>query len=85
MKISGDTTKIYSDSVFGGISWANDNSKICFIGEVPEPVNYKNPWDDKKEEKKEGDHYLDEKFNLKEDFGEAMVGKRNPAIFVYDI
>ena len=52
---------------------------------MPEPVSYKNPWDDKKEEKKEGDHYLDEKFNLKEDFGEAMVGKRNPAIFVYDI
>jgi hypothetical protein len=66
LKISGDTTKIYSDSVFGGISWANDNSKICFIGEVPEPVSYKNPWDDKKEEKKEGDHYLDEKFNLKQ-------------------
>jgi len=26
-------SKIYNDVVFGGISWAHDESKICFIGE----------------------------------------------------
>jgi len=37
--------KIYNDAIFGGISWSQDESKICFIGEVPEPSAFKNPWE----------------------------------------
>ena len=38
------------------------------------------------EEKKDEDaHWLDEKFEYEEDFGELLVGKKRPAIFVYDI
>ena len=48
-------SKIYNDVVFGGISWSDDESKLCFIGEIPEPAAFKNPWENKKaeEEKKE--------------------------------
>ena len=96
--------KIYNDVVFGGISWSQDESKICFIGEVPEPTAYQNPWEPKKheeekkisgeerkteelkkEEDKKEEHFQDEKFLLNRDFGEMLVGKKVPAIFVFDL
>ena len=45
LKVTDKMPKIYNDSVFGGISWSEDESKICFIGEKPEPASYKNYWD----------------------------------------
>ena len=90
-------TKVYNDSVFGGITWSHDEKKICFIGEVPDPASFKNPWENKKadeeekkgEEKKDEDkkeeHWQDEKFIHNRDFGEMLVNKKNPAIFVFDL
>lgn len=75
--------------MFGGISWSRDLSKIAFIGEVPSPASYKNPWDlpSKPEEKKEPteEHWQEDKYLYKEDFGELMTPKKNPAIFVYNL
>ena len=104
VKVTEKMAKVYNDAVFGGISWSQDESKICFIGEVPEPAAYKNPWDAKKpeedkktsdeeskkeESKKEEDqkeeHFQDEKFLLNRDFGETLVGKKVPAIFIFDL
>lgn len=64
------------------------------MGEVPAVATFKNPWDSKPkaaegEEKKESEpktaeeHWLDEKFEYDEDFGEILIGKKNPALFVY--
>lgn len=55
--------KIYNDVVFGGIKWNKEETKICFVGEIPDPVSFKNPFEEekkkdeeeKKEEIKEGD------------------------------
>jgi hypothetical protein len=92
LKINEKVTKVYNDVVFGGMQWSADESKVCFIGETPEIATYKNPWDqpekktdeseetkDKKEEKEE--HWQEEKFLYENDFGEALVGKKNPALF----
>ena len=38
----------------------------------------------KKEEEKET-HYLDEKYQLVDDFGETLVGKKRPTIFVFNV
>lgn len=92
VKISAECSKVYNDAVFGGISWAKDLSKVAFIGEVPAIATYKNPWESKPktdEEKKESDkkadeHWLDEKFEYDEEFGEMLLGKKKPALFVYD-
>ena len=104
LKVTDKLSKIYNDVVFGGIAWSDDERKIVFIGEKPEPANYKSFWDAKKpeeEEEKKGDgaaaaddkkkeeekkeeHYQDEKFLLNRDFGEMLVDKKNPAIFIYD-
>ena len=104
LKVTDKLTKIYNDAIFGGISWSQDESKICFIGEVPEPAVYKNHWEAKKSEEEEKgckqetqkeesqkkeenkeEHFQDEKFLLNRDFGEMMVGKKNPAIFIFDL
>ena len=105
LKVSDKMAKIYNDPIFGGISWSQNESKICFIGEVPEPAAYKNLWETKKleeekkvgaeetkkeeskkkEEEKKEEHFQDEKFLLNRDFGEMMVGKKSPAIFVFDL
>lgn len=45
LKISGECTKVYNDSVFGGISWAKDLTQIAFVGELAGVATYKNPWD----------------------------------------
>jgi hypothetical protein len=100
-KVSDKVTKIYNDAVFGPASWSRDETKIVFIGEKPEPASYKNYWEDeqpKKEEedKKEGvekkaeeekpdTKYLDEKYKYVDDFGETLVGKKRPAIFIFDL
>ena len=97
LKVTDKMSKVYNDVVFGGIAWSNDESKICFIGEKPEPESYKNFWDDKKpeaesekkssaeKEEKKDEHFQDEKFLLNRDFGEMMADKKSPAIFVFDL
>ena len=50
LKISEKVSKLFSDTVFGGISWSKDESKVCFIGEIPDPKEYKSPWENKKSE-----------------------------------
>ena len=92
MKISGECTKVYNDAVFGGVSWAKDLSKVAFIGEVPGVATYKNPWDSKpktteetkESEPKADEHWSDEKFAYEEEFGEVLLGKKSPSLFVYD-
>ena len=104
LKVTDKMSKIYNDVVFGGIAWSEDEKRICFVGEKPEPANYKSFWDakkpdeeeekkgedaaaaadKKKEEEKKEEHYQDEKFLLNRDFGEMLVDKKNPAIFVFD-
>jgi len=39
----------------------------------------------KEEEKKDEEHWQDEKFLLNRDFGEMMVDKKDPEIFVFDL
>ena len=88
---------MYNDSIFGGVAWSRDESKILFIGEKPEPATYKNYWEDAKkkeegqeEEKKKPEEekpqaYLDEKYKYMDDFGETLVSKKRPTIFVFDL
>jgi hypothetical protein len=97
LKVTDKLTKVYNDTVFGGISWSRDHKKIVFVGEVPEIANYKPFFKDpeepkKEEEKKEKDdkaapeeHWQDEKFLYKEDFGETLGGKVKPAIFIFNL
>lgn len=44
---------IYNDTVFGGVSWSQDGTKIVFIGEVPEVSKYESFFKDPEEPKKE--------------------------------
>lgn len=94
-KISGECTKVYADAVFGTVTWSKDLTKIAFVGEVPAPASYKNPWDlpekkdekkgdDEKEEQKE-EHWQEDKFLYDEEFGELLVGKKTAGLFVYDL
>ena len=76
------------DVVFGSVNWARDLSKVTFVGEVPAIASYKNPWDlpeAKPEEKKEPEHWQEDKYIYEEEFGELLVGKKQAAIFVYDL
>jgi hypothetical protein len=99
LKVTDKMTKVYNDTVFGGISWSKDSKHIVFIGEKPEVAKYKPFFKDeeekkeeaKKEDKKEDgkepekEFWQDEKFLLKEHFGETLAGKQNPAVFVFDL
>jgi hypothetical protein len=76
-----------------------DESKIIFIGEKPAPAVFKSYWEDdlkdflhpkedkkdKKDEKKKDEKFFEDKFDYKEDFGETMVGKKSPNIFIYTL
>ena len=100
-KVSDKVTKIYNDAVFGSAAWSRDETKIVFIGEKPEPATYKSYWEDeqpkKEDDKKEGGDeakpkepetstkYLDEKYKYADDFGETLVGKKRPGMFVFDL
>jgi len=97
-KVSDKVTKIYNDAVFGSVAWSKDETRVAFIGEKAEPAAYKNYWEDeaaapKKEEgedgKKEAEEkkatYLDEKYKYIDDFGETLIGKKRPALFVFNI
>ena len=53
LKVNDKLTKVYNDTVFGGISWSRDSKKIVFIGEVPETEKYKAYFRDPEEPKKE--------------------------------
>jgi hypothetical protein len=66
-----------------------------FIGEQQEFANYKNYWEEEpwlkpppktpeEEKAREDIRYFDEKYDYVSDFGETLVGKKRPAIFVYD-
>ena len=46
-------SKVYNDSVFGGISWSRDSKKIVFIGEGAE-IKYKPFFKDAEEPEKLG-------------------------------
>jgi isoaspartyl peptidase/L-asparaginase-like protein (Ntn-hydrolase superfamily) len=41
--------------------------------------------EEKKKEKDKKEHTLEEKYLHQEDFGETLVGKKRPAIFVFDL
>jgi len=92
LKITTRIAKVYNDVVFGGISWSCDEQKIVFIGEVPEIAEFKNPFDaltalkeSKEENESKIQHWQEEKFEYKNDFGEGLVGKKQPGIFVFDL
>lgn len=67
------------------------------MGELPEIAKYdtyfKDPEEPKPEkeekkdedEKKKDEHWQDEKFLYKENFGETLTKKQNPAIFIFDL
>lgn len=96
-KLSAECTKVYADAVFGTVTWSRDLSKIAFVGEVPAPASYKNPWDlPEKKEEKTGDEqaekaerkeelWLEDKYLYDEEFGELLVGKKKAGLFVYDL
>ena len=44
-KVNDKISKIYNDSVFGGASWSNDETKVAFIAERSD-LTYKNHWED---------------------------------------
>jgi hypothetical protein len=93
--------KIYNDSVFGGISWSKDCTKITFIVEKTAIPAYKPYWDSeaqkedktKEEIEKEAKQpqtfkkfmYNDHESNQERDFGENLVGKKHSVIVVYDL
>lgn len=65
---------------------------MVFIGEVPENEKYKayfrdpeEPKEEKKEKSPPEEHWQDEKYLLKEHFGETLDAKMTPAIFVFDV
>ena len=53
LKITDKLKMVYNDSMFGGISWSTDKTKIVFIGEQPEIATYKPFFKDKEEPKTE--------------------------------
>jgi hypothetical protein len=48
LKVTEKLSKVYSDVCFGGIKWSHDETKIAFVGEVPEIANFKNPFEEEK-------------------------------------
>lgn len=83
-KLSTVCSKVYADVVFGSITWARDLSKVAFIGETPAKIKFTNPWD-MPEKVGDDQNWHEDKFLYKEDFGELMTGKSEPALFVYDL
>lgn len=88
-------SRVYNDTLFGGISWSADETQIAFIGEVPEVTNFKNPFDgpsvsqpateEESKTAKPDEHWQEDKFLYSGDFGEGLVGKKQPAIFVFNL
>ena len=95
LKLSKEVSACFVDPVFGRISWSKDETKVCFIGEVPVPAEFKSPWENKKseDEKKKADdkeeekeeHWQEEKFLHHRDYGEALVGRKQAGIFIFDL
>lgn len=102
LKVTDKLKAVYFDTLFGGISWSRDKTKIVFIGERPDIAAFKPFFKDaeepkpekkeedkkdeeKKEEEKKEEHWQDEKFLYQENFGETVVSKKKPAIFVFDL
>eukprot|EP00347_Sterkiella_histriomuscorum_P007160 403350033 len=61
--------------------WEDDNGGKK---KDPEEEEKKSEEEKKKEEDKE-QHFLDEKYQYTDDFGETLVGKKRPAIFVFNL
>ena len=96
LKVTEKLKMIYDDAAFGGISWSQDGSRVCFVGEEPAIAKYKPFFKDAEEVKDEAgeeketkedakEHWQDEKFIQQEHFGETLSDKRRPAIFVFDL
>lgn len=97
LKMNETCSKVYNDTSFGIMNWSKDGSRVVFIGEVPEPASYKNPWaeaakkdeekkdEEKKEEEKKKENWQSDKFVYQEEFGEQNLGKKSPGIFVYHV
>ena len=72
LKVDDKVTSLYRDVVFGSISWSKDETKVCFIGEVPPTAKFKSPYENKekkeesKEEKKEEEPKEESKEEKKE-------------------
>ena len=64
-------------------------ARVCFIGEIPPPKKYENYFDPKHSEKKDKKDeemvWNSKKYEYEEDFGETLVGKKRPGIFVYSL
>ena len=92
MKVTEKLSKVYNDSVFGGISWSKDSNKIVFVGEKAEITNYKNCFSDQDQEKEadkksagEKSKEQNDKFLYSENFGETLGTKIDPVIFIFDL
>lgn len=95
LKVTDNFKMIYNDSAFGGIKWSRDKTRIIFIGEKPEIASFiplfkdeegnKVNDEDSLNDKKAEDHWQDEKFLYKEHFGETLIYKQRPAIFIFDL
>jgi hypothetical protein len=59
-----------------------EESKASDEGKASEEAKETKP---AKEESKEPEHWQEEKFDYKSDFGEGLVGKKQPSIFVFDL
>jgi len=59
-------------------------SKVAFIGETPARTKFTNLWD-MPEKVGDDQNWHEDKFLYKEDFGELMTSKSEPALFIYDL
>lgn len=60
------------------------------MGEVPEIATFKNPFEETKKEdeikgEKPEEYWQEDKFLYTNDFGEGLNGKKQPAIFVFNL
>ena len=67
---------IYTDWIFGPISWSKNENYFSFIGETA--------LEEKKTEGLDNLEYLD-KYLYKQDFGEELDGKVDPTLFIFGV
>ena len=87
-----DVSLIYNDTVFGGISWSKDGTKIAFISEKPEVKAFKPYWsaeaittDPEKLKEEAKMTSIGDKYNYEANFGETLVNKKLPVLTIYDL
>ncbi len=84
---------IYLDDVFGKPKFSPDGKKLIFIVELDNSKNYKNYFSIENKINltnginEENDEYIKnmKKFEYRQEFGEALEGKADPFIAIYDI